>query len=82
MVDHIRPTERVGAILTPARPRKVKRDQNRRDQRQRETDEEKAGADTDGREGSPGTAQKGATDTPRPAGGKPATRGQRINVVI
>ncbi len=82
MVDHIRPTGRVGAILTPTRPRKVKRDQNRRDQRQREPDEEKTGADIDDREGSPATAQNGATETPRPTDGKPTTRGQRINVVI
>ena len=82
MVDHIRPTGRVGAVLTPARPRKVKHDQNRRDQRQREADEEKTGGDTDGREGAPATAQNSGTQTPDQAGRESATRGQRINVVI
>ena len=82
MVDHIRSTGSVGAVLTPARPRKVKRDQNRRDQRQRESGEEKTGGDTDGREGSPADVQDGGMETPRPAGRKTTTRGQRINVVI
>lgn len=82
MVDQIRPAGRVGAVLTPARPRKVKRDQNRRDQRERESEEEKTGGDTDGREGSPAVAQDGGTETPRPAGRKSSARGQRINVVI
>ena len=82
MVDHIRPTGRVGAVLTPARPREIKRDQNRRDQRQREADEEKTGGDTGEREGSTVAVEDGGRETSRPTGRKSTARGQRINVVI
>ncbi len=82
MVDHIRPTERVGAVLTPTRPRKVKRDPNRRDPRRREPEEEKDGREREGRHATPAAAQGDAKEAPGPAGPKSTRRGQRINVVI
>ena len=82
MVDHIRATERVGAVLTPTRPRKVKRDPNRRDQRRQEPEEEKDGRDRQGRNAAPATAQGDAEEAPDRAESKSTNRGQRINVVI
>ena len=82
MVDHIRATGRVGAVVTPTRSRKVKRDPNRRDQRQREPEEEKDSTASEGRHTPPDDAQGGAQEAPKPADHRSAYRGQRINVII
>ncbi len=81
MVDHIRPAGRVGAVITPTRPRKPKRDRYRGDQHQQPEEERTDGNSAD-REGSPAATLADASEAPAPADRKMAGRGGRIDVVI
>ena len=77
MVDHIRPSGRVGAVFTPTRIRSVKRDrhQQQQDRHDPQSEEESHESEGDVHKTPP------AAQDPKPADTESAT-GQRINVVI
>ena len=74
MVEHLRGTERVGAVATPTRVRKVQRDR-RQERRERKADEQKRAHVSESRE----DASEEAEVQPQESN---SSTGQRINVVI
>ena len=75
MVEHLRPTERVGAVATPNRLRAVKRERHRQDRRNQNPDGKKS-------EQAPERPEEQDANAQAPAGKNESSTGQRINVVI
>ncbi len=75
MVEHLRPTERVGAVATPNRVRAVKRERHRQDRRHQNPDGKKS-------EQAPEAPEEHDANAPAPTGKNESSTGQRINVVI
>ncbi len=75
MVEHLRPTERVGAVVTPNRVRAVKRDRHRQGRRDQNLDGKK-------NEKAPESPEEKDAKAEAPTGENESSTGQRINVVI
>ncbi|MBL0714183.1 MAG: hypothetical protein JJV98_10825 [Desulfosarcina sp.] len=82
MVERIRQTGSVGAVFTPARPRTVKRDRRRGDQRNQQDEHENIGRDEEGLEENTSPSLETTSKPGRKPDEKPPTTGGRINVVI
>ena len=74
MVEHLRPTERVGAVATPNRLRAVKRERHRQGRREH-TSEKK-------NEQAPDSPEAPETSAETQSADNASSTGQRINVVI
>ncbi len=75
MVEHLRPTERVGAVVTPKRLRAVKRDRHRQNRQ-----DQKPGGKKN--EQPPQSQEEQQANAEAPTGENESATGQRINVVI
>ena len=75
MVEHLQPTGRIGAVVTPTRVRSVKRDRHGQGRHDQKPDEEKKEDPPAGRN------EKDAESNTSPDA-KASSTGQRINVVI